>query len=237
VTRVLLCDDHAVFADALAVALAAGGDEVVAVARTVTEGLARARATRPDVVLMDLHFASGPDGLDGVRALTAESPAPRVILLSANVDGGVLKEAIAAGADGVLSKAQPLSAVIRAVQQVAAGAFYADTQLLRRSMRPAPAELDEVQLAAQFFTPREREVLERLVQGTSTSDMAEAMGVGVSTVRTHVQAVLSKLGVSSRLEAVLLAVSHRLVEPPQRHLPGTARTGATERSRNSPFPG
>lgn len=221
-TRVLLCDDHAMFVDALAMALEAGGDEVVAVARTVPEALARVRATEPDVVLMDLHFASGPDGLTGVRAVTAESPAPRVILLSANVDSSVLKEAVAAGADGVVSKTEPLGAVRRAVQQVAAGAFYADTRLLRRSLRPAPAELDEVQLAAQFFTPREREVLERLVQGTSTADMAEAMGVGVSTVRTHVQAVLSKLGVSSRLEAVLLAVSHGLVEPPQRRLPDPA---------------
>lgn len=213
-TRVLVCDDHAMFADALAMALEAAGQDVAGVARTVPEALARSRATRPDVVLLDLHFAMGPDGLAGVRALAAETPAPRVVLLSAAIDSRVLAEAVAAGADGVLSKAEPLGAVLRAVQQVAAGAFYADPALLRRSLRPAAVDMDQVQLAAQFFTPREREVLQRLVQGTSTSDMAEAMGVGVATVRTHVHAVLNKLGVRSRLEAVLLAVEHGLVDTP-----------------------
>lgn len=220
-TRVLLCDDEWVFVDALALALEAGGDEVVAVARTVPEALARLQATRPDVVLMDLNFAHGPDGLTGVRAVSKQFPDTRVIVLSGKVDSGVVKEAVAAGADGVVSKSEPLSAVRRAVEQVASGAFYADTRLLRMSLRPTPTELDDVQLAAQFCTPREREVLERLVQGTSTSDMAEAMGVGVATVRTHVQSLLSKLGVRSRLEVVLLAVAHGLVEPPARRLSDT----------------
>lgn len=217
-TRVLLCDDQWMFVDALAMALEAAGEEVVAIARTVPEALARVRVTAPDVVVMDLHFDTGPDGLAGVRALSAESPTTRAILLSGSVDAGVLTDAVAAGADGVVSKAEPLSAVLRAVQQVAGGAFYADTRLLRTSLRPTAVELDEVQLAAQFFTPREREALQRLVQGTSTADMAEAMGVGVATVRTHIQSVLSKLGVRSRLEAVLLAMAHDLVESPQRRL-------------------
>jgi two-component system nitrate/nitrite response regulator NarL len=223
VTKVLLCDDEWMFVEAIAIALEKAGEEVVAVARTVPEALARARTTPPDVVVMDLHFGSGaPDGLAGIRALTSSAQAPKAILLSGKVDHDVLTEAVAAGADGVVSKAEPVSAIIRAVQQVAAGAFYADPRLLRRSLRPAPADLDEVQLAAQFFTRREREVLERLVQGTTTGDMAEAMGVGITTVRTHVQSVLSKLGVRSRLEAALLAVAHGLVEPPARRLPDTA---------------
>jgi two-component system nitrate/nitrite response regulator NarL len=222
VTRVLLCDDHVVFADALAMAVAASGYEVVAVTRTVAEALAEARATRPDVVVMDLHFEHGPDGLTGVRALTGASPAPRVLLLSGAVDGRVLTDAVEAGADGVVSKADPLGTVLMAVQRVAEGSFYADPELLRRSLRPSPADLDQVHLAAQFLTPREREVLGRLVQGSSTKDLAEAMGVGVATVRTHVQSVLNKLGVRSRLEAVTVAVAHGLHEPPLRRVPTRA---------------
>jgi two-component system nitrate/nitrite response regulator NarL len=219
VTRVLLCDDHVVFADALAMAVASSGYDVVGVTRTVAEALAEARATQPDVVVMDLHFEHGADGLTGVRALTGACPAPRVLLLSGAVDGRVLTEAVEAGADGVVSKADPLETVLMAVQRVAEGSFYADPELLRRSLRPSPADLDQVHLAAQFLTPREREVLGRLVQGSSTRELAEAMGVGVATVRTHVQAVLNKLGVRSRLEAVTVAVAHGLHEPPLRRVP------------------
>lgn len=221
-TRILVCDDQTVFADALATALEARGLRVVAVARTVPEALARARSTRPDVVLMDLHFTAGPDGLTGIRALSAIEPAPRVLLLSGNVGDRVLADAVAAGADGVVSKGEPLEVLLTAVQRVAAGAFYVNTALLRTSLRPPTVTVDQVQLSAQFLTRREREVLERLVQGSSTAEMAEAMGVGVATVRSHVQAVLSKLGVRSRLEAVILAVAHGLHEPPQRQLAGSS---------------
>lgn len=221
-SRLLICDDHVVFADSLALALASRGEQVVAVTRSVPQALAETRATRPDLVLMDLHFAGGPDGLAGIRALVELDSPPRIVLLSGGVDGRVLTEAVRAGANGVVSKAETLDVVLRAVQLVAAGGFYADPDVLRRSMRPAPAELDEVQLSAQFLTPREREVLGRLVQGSSTIELAEAMGVGQATIRTHVQAVLSKLGVSSRLEAVTLAVAHGLHEPPQRRLPSNS---------------
>ncbi|MGY1608875.1 MULTISPECIES: response regulator transcription factor [unclassified Geodermatophilus] len=226
-SRLLLCDDHAVFIDALAVALEARGEEVVGVARSVPEALAAARATEPDVVIMDLHFSQGPDGLAGIRALTAGSPGVRVVLLSGAVDGRVLAEAVAAGAEGVVSKAEPFSVVLEAVRMVAKGAFYTDRELLRTTLRPSRADLDQVQLAAQFLTRRESEVLERLVQGSSTEEMATAMGVGVATVRSHVQAVLNKLGVRSRLEAVLLAVSHGLLELPRTRLPGTPERRGT----------
>jgi two-component system nitrate/nitrite response regulator NarL len=219
VSRVLLCDDHQVFADALALALTARGEEVVAITRTVPEALARTAATQPDLVLMDLHFAGGPEGLAGVRSLAERQPAPRILLLSGAVDGRVLADAVAAGADGVISKGEPLDVLMMALQRVASGEFYADSALLRDSLRPQLADLDQVQLSAQFLTPREREVLGRLVQGSSTQELAEAMGVGVATVRSHVQAMLSKLGVRSRLEAVTLAVAHGLHEPPQARLP------------------
>ncbi|MCW2699436.1 MAG: two component transcriptional regulator, LuxR family [Blastococcus sp.] len=215
-SRLLLCDDHAVFVDALAMALAAGGEDVVAVTRSVPQALAEARATEPDIVLMDLHFGAGPDGLLGLRMLRNTAPAPKVILLSGAVDGAVLADAVAAGADGVVSKAEPLEVLLTAVRRVADGSFYADPDVMLQSMRPATTDMDLVQLSAQFLTPREREVLGRLAQGASTQDMASAMGVGIATVRTHVQAVLSKLGVGTRLEAVTLAIAHGLHEPPQR---------------------
>jgi two-component system nitrate/nitrite response regulator NarL len=219
-SRILICDDHAVFADALAMALSARGEKVVAIARSVPQALAEVRAMKPDLVLMDLHFAGGPDGVAGIRALAEMDTPPRLMLLSGGVDGRVLTDAVRAGANGVVSKAESLDGLLKAIRQVADGGFYADPDVLRGSMRPTPAELDEVQLSAQFLTPREREVLGRLVQGASTTELAEAMGVGTATIRTHVQAVLSKLGVNSRLEAVTLAVAHGLHEPPERRLSG-----------------
>ena len=219
-SRILLCDDHVVFADALAMALTAHGEQVVGVTRSVAEALVEVRATEPEVVLMDLHFGTGPDGLTGLRKLATGSSPPRFVLLSGAVDGRVLADAVAAGADGIISKAEPLNVLLSAVRRVAAGSFYADPDLMLTSMRPSSADLDQVQLSAQFLTPREREVLGRLVQGSSTAELADAMGVGVATVRTHVQSVLSKLGVASRLEAVTLAIAHGLQEPPQRRLAG-----------------
>jgi two-component system nitrate/nitrite response regulator NarL len=215
-SRILLCDDHEVFADSLAIALEARGEEVVAVTRSVEQGLAEARARQPDLVVIDLHFASGSTGLDGIRSLSGTSPAPRVVLLSSDSSREVLDAAVEAGADGVVSKAAPLATLLDALQRVAEGGFYADPELLKNSLRRPSAELDQVQLSAQFLTPREREVLGRLVQGASTAELSEAMGVGVATVRTHVQSVLSKLGVGSRLEAVTLAVAHGLFAPPSR---------------------
>ena len=218
-SRLVICDDHVVFADALAMALTARGEEVVAITRSVPQALAETRANGPDLVLMDLLFASGPDGLAGVRALAELDTPPGIVLLSGTVDGRVLTEAVRAGANGVVSKTESLDGLLQAIRLVAGGGFYADPDVVRGSLRPAPADLDEVQLSAQFLTPREREVLARLVQGSSTTDLAEAMGVQPATIRTHVQAVLSKLGVNSRLEAVTLAVAHGLHEPPQRRLP------------------
>ncbi len=217
-SRILLCDDHAVFADALAIALRAGGEEVIGITTSVAEALAETRARRPDLVVIDLHFGEGADGFAGIRALAEMSPAPRVVLLSSTVTGRVLTDAVDAGADGVVSKSEPLEVLRNAIQRVAAGALYADPELLRGALRRSSTELDQVQLSAQFLTPREREVLGRLVQGASTVELAEAMGVGVATVRTHVQSVLSKLGVRSRLEAVSLAVAHGLFDPPRRRL-------------------
>jgi len=218
-SRVLLCDDHSIFAEALAMALAARGQDVVAVTRTVPEGVARTVSEQPDVVLMDLHFADGPDGFSGMRAMAGLPHPPKVVLLSGAVGRRTLADAVAAGADGVVSKTEPLEVLLDAVERVAAGAFHVDPELLRGSLRPAPADLDHVQLSAQFLTPREREVLGRLVQGASTRELAQAMGVGVATIRTHVQSVLSKLGVRSRLEAVSVAVAHGLYDPPQRRVP------------------
>lgn len=215
-SRILVCDDHGVFAGALAMALTARGHEVLAITGTVPHALAEARSSRPDVVIMDLHFVQGPDGIAGIRGLAEVAPRSRVMLLSGAVDAQVLAAAVSAGADGIVSKTEPLEVVLRAVQRVAEGAFYVDPGLLRGSLSPRTADLDDVQLAAQFLTPREREVLGRLVQGASTRELADAMGVGVATVRTHVQSVLNKLGAGSRLEAVTLAIAHGLHEPPQR---------------------
>ena len=128
-----------------------------------------------------------------------------------------LEAALVAPSDGLTSDDVGKRARERAPQIASAEATALSAQWDARGQ--TSAFYPQVQLSAQFLTPREREVLGRLVQGSSTQELAEAMGVGVATVRSHVQAMLSKLGVRSRLEAVTLAVAHGLHEPPQARLP------------------
>jgi len=211
--RILVCDDHVVFAEALAVVLRGGGHSVTSTT-SVREALARAAVEAFDLVVMDLGFTSDRDGLSATRSLVGAHPEVRVLLLTATADRRLVGQAVDAGAEGVATKDQPLAEVLRAVSEVAAGGFYCAPHLLREALRPPSPATDLAHLTASLLTPREREVLARLVQGATTSQMAEAMGIGPATVRTHVQAVLTKLGVGSRLEAVVHAVAHGLVEAP-----------------------
>ena len=216
--RVLVCDDHVTFAEALAVVLRGGGHSVTPTT-TARDALAHAAAEPFDVVVMDLGLPGAQDGLGATRALVAAHPRLRVLLLTASADRRLVARAVDAGAEGVATKDQPLAAVLRAVAEVEAGGFYCAPHLLREALRPPSPATDLAHLTVALLTPREREVLARLVQGATTPQMAEAMGIGPATVRTHVQAVLTKLGVGSRLEAVVHAVAHGLVEGPAHPAP------------------
>lgn len=210
-SRILICDDHRMFAEALMTILQADGMDV-AIATSPGEAVAVSRSFHPDVCVMDLHFPGNVDGAEAARQLKEQESETQILLLSASLDHASVRRAVAAGAAGFARKDQRVDEIRLAVNRLLAGEVVIDPQLLRSAVsEPRPRE-SEVRRLAKFLTPREREVLQRLVQGQSARTMAEQMHVSYSTARTHIQSVLSKLGVHSRLEAAAFAVANRLID-------------------------
>jgi DNA-binding NarL/FixJ family response regulator len=214
--RVMFVEDHLLLADALSAMLAREPDmEVVGVAGSVAMAKALARE-RVDVVLMDYRLPDGT-GSDATRAIKARWPAARVVMLTALTDDETVLESIQAGADGYLTKDRAAEDVVQAVR-----AAYAGETLLPRAViveiarRVAAArERDGERPMIDPLTPRELEVLRALTDGLSTPEICERLFITPNTLRTHVQNIMGKLRVHSKLEAVAFALRNRLVEPPR----------------------
>ena len=214
--RVLLVDDHQLLTGALSQMLSREADIVVAgVAGSVAEAKAMARE-RLDVVLMDYRLPDGT-GAEATRAIKARWPAARVVMLTALTDDETVLESIQAGADGYLTKDRAIDEVVNAVR-----AAYAGETLLPRSVivgiaqRVAAArERGTERRQIEPLTPRELEVLKALTEGLATPEICERLYIAPNTLRTHVQNIMGKLRVHSKLEAVAFALRHRLVEPPK----------------------
>jgi DNA-binding NarL/FixJ family response regulator len=202
----IICDDHAVFAESLSLVLADAGHSVVGVVYSPADALPALRARQPDICLIDLRFPSGT-ALDWMPRLRAASPRTRFVVLTGFLERHVLDAGVAAGVRGFAHKGQQAGDILGVLRRVADGEVVADQAALRGGARPR----SRAQKVAQFLTPREREVLTRLARGESTQALAKAMGVTRSTARSHVQSVLSKLGVHSQREAVIEAARHGLV--------------------------
>jgi DNA-binding NarL/FixJ family response regulator len=214
--RVLLVDDHQLLTGALAKTMAHEADiQVVGVAGSVGEAKALARE-RLDVVLMDYRLPDGT-GAEATRAIKARWPAARVVMLTALNDDETVLESIQAGADGYLTKDRAAEDVVQAVR-----AAYAGETLLPRSViveiarRVAVArERGDERRIVEPLTPRELEVLRALTEGLSTPEICDHLFIAPNTLRTHVQNIMGKLRVHSKLEAVAFALRYRLVEPPR----------------------
>lgn len=210
-TSVLLCDDHLVFAEALSMVLEANGYVVVGIVAKGSELLAAVAESSPDVCLLDLHMPDA-DGLALLPLLRQQSPSTRVLVVSGTEDRDAVSLVQELGAVGFVHKDRPVAQIVAAVATAAAG----DTPFLSPA---APAQARAVKFGvpdlAYFLTPREREALERMVRGQSTADIARDMVVSYSTVRTHIQNILTKLGVHSKLEAVAFAITHNIVPLPR----------------------
>lgn len=209
-TELVLGDDHTVFLDALSAVLIQRGFTVGAVARSATDTVAAVRRVKPDVCLVDRHFITGNDGIDAISEMIDASPRTRFLVLSADRDNEGVMRALAAGASGYLHKTRGISALAAAIDRVRSGEVVVDVPVplaVRRMVPPGdPRRL------ATYLTARERECLALLVQGMSTAAMVSVLGVSRTTVRTHVQALLTKLGVHSRLEAASFAVRYGLLD-------------------------
>lgn len=201
-TRLLLVDDHPVFLEGLAVLL---GDqdwaEVVAVARTASEALERQAGARADVAVVDLRLPD-LDGVELTRRLLARQPGLRVLLLTMHAGQDVVLRGLAAGAAGyVLKDAEPED-VLGAIRQVARGGLVVGAG----AVAPVRAQLDGADQLPEL-PDRDRELLDLLAQGLTTSAIAHRLGVAPKTVRNRLSALYAALGVSDRSGALLRARS------------------------------
>lgn len=214
--RVLLVDDHQLLTGALSRMLASEPDiQVVGVAGTVAEAKAIARE-RLDVVLMDYRLPDGT-GADATRAIKARWPAARVVMLTALNDDETILESIQAGADGYLTKDRAVEDVVGAVRAAHAGETLLPRSVIMGIAQRVAAARDRGTERRQVdpLTPRELEVLRALTEGLSTPEICERLFIAPNTLRTHVQNIMGKLRVHSKLEAVAFALRNRLVEPPR----------------------
>ncbi|MGK3951357.1 response regulator [Microbacterium sp. I2] len=207
--RLLIADDHPVVRAGLAGMLSdEPGFEVVAEASDGDEAVRLAAATRPDVVLMDLRMPV----VDGVAATAriaggeAGDPPPRVLILTTYETDDQILAAIEAGASGYLLKAAPQAEIVAGIRSVAAGQSALSPQvavrLVERMRRPE---------ASVVLTARETDVLRLVATGHSNKQVATALGIGESTVKTHLLKVFEKLGVADRTRAVTLAMERGLL--------------------------
>jgi DNA-binding NarL/FixJ family response regulator len=208
VTRVLIADDDDLMRAGLAELLS--GDpsiEIVGEASTGREAVERARRLRPDVVLMDVRMPD-LDGIEATRELTRAVPDSSVLILTTFEQDDYIFGALRAGASGFLLKRTRPEDLIAAVHTIAAGDSLLSPSITRRvidrmAQQPTPELAAHDRL--EQLTPREREVLDLIARGLSNREIAGALVVEESTIRTHVKAILTKLQLRNRVQIAIFA--------------------------------
>ena len=214
--RVLVVDDDELMRAGLRAVLSSDETiEVVGEATTGRHAIERVRALRPHVVLMDVRMPD-LDGIAATREILATSPEIKVLILTTFEQDDYIFGAINAGASGFLLKRTRPEELITAVHTVAAGDSLLSPSVTRTVLdrvakqRVTPGAPDR---RLEELTPREREVLELITRGSSNSEIAEALVIEESTVKTHVKRVLMKLGLRDRIHAVIFGYESGLAQP------------------------
>jgi two-component system nitrate/nitrite response regulator NarL len=215
--RILVIDDHTLFRRALTSLLRdASGLEVVGDAGDAGEAIRRAGELQPDVILLDNHLP-GVLGINAIASLREAAPAARVIMLTVSEDEADLSAALRAGASGYLLKTMEGDALADAIGRAMRGASVVAPEMTgklvaayREAAAGAGAAAPAPPTAIEQLSPREQEILRGIARGESNKEIARVLGIAETTVKIHVQHVLRKLGVASRVHAAVIASNHGL---------------------------
>ncbi len=214
--RVAVVDDQALMRTGFRMILESADIDVVAEAENGLEALTVVAESAPDVVLMDIRMPE-LDGVEATRRITASDSTSRVLILTTFDLDEYVYDALRAGAAGFLLKDAPPEKLIDAVKIVAGGEALLAPSVTRRLVEEFAARTSGVAPIAGLdtLTERETEVLQAMARGLSNAEIAEALYVGETTVKTHVGRVLMKLGVRDRVQAVVAAYESGLIRPGQ----------------------
>ncbi|TMC36869.1 MAG: response regulator transcription factor [Chloroflexi bacterium] len=206
--RVLIVEDHQVVAEGLAALINDQKDmTVVGNAGSVAESVAKAVELKPDLVLVDFRLTDGT-GADAASAIRQMRPDTKLIFLTREDSDAARIAALEAGASAFIHKSRAAQEVVDAIRTVAEGG----TLFTPRSIAQLLSTRREVEAQLERLTPREKEVLRLMAEGISSRDIASRLGISYTTVRTHIRSLGSKLGVHSKLEAIVKARELALVE-------------------------
>lgn len=210
--RVLLVDDHALFRSGVKALLQRHAEfEVVGESADSLEGVKRARELKPDVVLLDLHMP-GISGKDAVKLFLEESPGTHVVMLTVSEVADDLVATLRAGASGYLLKNIETETLLDSIRRAVAGDSVVSTEMttkLVKGLRAAGAG-NGAAADKEALSPREHEILGYVAKGASNKEIARALDLAESTVKIHVQHILRKLNLSSRVQAAVYAIEHGL---------------------------
>ena len=213
--RVLIVDDHAVVRTGLRVFLDLQPDiEVVGEAADGSEGVALARRLEPDVILMDLLMPN-MDGITAIGRVKEDRPETEIVTMTSFIEEDKVTAALEAGASGYVLKDAEAEEVAAAVRAAYAGEVHLDPAVARLLAQRMRQRKSPEEALAEPLTDREKDVLNLLGQGLSNKEIGTKLFITERTARTYVSNILGKLGLTSRTQAALYAVEHKLVEPPK----------------------
>ena len=216
--RVLIADDQELVRTGFRMILTAAGDiDVVSEAANGQDAVAEARASSPDVVLMDVRMPV-LDGISATREIIRRSgtDAPRIVILTTFDLDQYVYDALRAGASGFLIKDLPAAQLVAGVRTAADGEALLAPSITRRLIEQFAAPPPEPPPGLDDLTPRELEIMRHVARGMSNLEIANELIIGEATVKTHVARVLMKLGLRDRVQAVVLAYEAGIVVPGKR---------------------